>query len=164
MIEIPDVLSRFADDLLARPSGPFAFRFVLQPIMATLLALRDGTKDARAGRTPYFATVVRDPDRRRELLAEGLKATARVGAIGLALDTVYQLVVLHRFYPGEALVMAHLTAGLGPQMHGRVPARGHRNRIAFDARAPAHERAAILRELLHVDRRHRGAATRAHDR
>ncbi|MGE5103533.1 MAG: hypothetical protein ACM3NZ_02230 [Betaproteobacteria bacterium] len=121
MIEIPDVLSRFADDLLARPSGPFAFRFVLQPIMATLLALRDGTKDARAGRTPYFATVVRDPDRRRELLAEGLKATARVGAIGLALDTVYQLVVLHRFYPGEALVMA-LVLGFFPYLLIRGPA------------------------------------------
>src|SRR5262252_552418 len=33
---------------LARASAPMKFRFVLQPLMAALVAIRDGRKDARA--------------------------------------------------------------------------------------------------------------------
>src|SRR5215469_13148771 len=36
---------------LARVSAPMKFRFVLQPLMAALVAIRDGRKDARAGRS-----------------------------------------------------------------------------------------------------------------
>src|SRR5215471_16676752 len=39
---------------LARPSGPMKFRFVLQPLMAAIFAARDGLKDARTGRPPFF--------------------------------------------------------------------------------------------------------------
>ena len=42
MQEILDVLSRGWTDLLARPHGPYGVRFVLQPLMAALLAVRDG--------------------------------------------------------------------------------------------------------------------------
>ena len=38
-----------------------AFRFILQPVMAAIFAIRDGMKDARAGRSPYFWTVLHDP-------------------------------------------------------------------------------------------------------
>ncbi|MGE5181792.1 MAG: hypothetical protein ACM31C_07005 [Acidobacteriota bacterium] len=138
MIEIHDVLSRFLGDLLARPSGPFAFRFVLQPLMAMLLALRDGTKDARAGRPPYLWSVWSDAGHRRERLLEGLKATARVLAAGLALDAAYQVVVLRHFYPGEALVIA-LLLGFVPYLLIRGPA----DRVArwWTARRAPHQEA-----------------------
>jgi len=121
MFEIQDVLSRFWTDLLARPAGPFAFRFVLQPVVAIVLALRDGVKDAQTGRSPYFWTVLRDPAQRRERLVEGLKATGRIIAFGIGIDAVYQFKVFGTFYPGEALVIA-LVLGFVPYLVIRGPA------------------------------------------
>src|SRR5262249_1737990 len=45
---------------LARASAPMKFRFVLQPLMAALVAIRDGRKDARAGRAPYIWALLGD--------------------------------------------------------------------------------------------------------
>ena len=47
-----NALERMWTDLVARPSGPESFRFYLQPIMATIAALKDGISDARTGRSP----------------------------------------------------------------------------------------------------------------
>ena len=44
------VVEQFWHDLIDRPDGPMRFRFVLQPVMATVVAIRDGLEDARAGR------------------------------------------------------------------------------------------------------------------
>ena len=35
------------------------FRFVLQPAMAAVAALRDGVNDARLGRAPYLSAIAR---------------------------------------------------------------------------------------------------------
>ena len=121
MLELHDVLSRLVDDLIARPTGPFSFRFLLQPLMAATLALRDGVKDARAGRMPYFWGMVRDAGHRRERLVQGLRRTARVIVLGLVLDAAYQFVVLHYFYLDEALVVA-LALGFIPYVLVRGPA------------------------------------------
>ena len=49
---IEEMLQRFWENLLARPSGSLALRFLLQPAMATLLAIRDGAKGpVKTGRT-----------------------------------------------------------------------------------------------------------------
>jgi len=40
------VVEQFWHDLVERPDGPMRFRFVLQPLMATIVAIRDGLKDA----------------------------------------------------------------------------------------------------------------------
>jgi hypothetical protein len=86
------------------------FRFVLQPLMATIVAIRDGLKDARSGRSPYFATVLRNPQERIGRLREGLDATARIIALGLVMDVIYQAVVFRTFYPDQALVVALVLA------------------------------------------------------
>ena len=39
-------------DIPDRPGGPMTFRFILQPAMAIIAALRDGVHDARVGRRP----------------------------------------------------------------------------------------------------------------
>jgi len=101
-----DVLSRIWADLIARPAGPLSFRFILQPVMATLLAVRDGIKDARTGRSPYFWTVIHNPAERRARLHEGLVATSRILALGLLMDAIYQFKVSERFHIGEALIVA----------------------------------------------------------
>ena len=112
MSEIQEILTRFWDQLIAQPSGPLAFRFILQPAMATFLAVRDGLKDARAGRPPYFAAILSDPSQRAAYIREGLKRVSRVIAIGFVMDAIYQVMVLRRFYLGEALVTVFVFAVL----------------------------------------------------
>ncbi len=36
------------------PTGPLKFRFVVQPLVAAVLALRAGIRDAREGRAPFL--------------------------------------------------------------------------------------------------------------
>lgn len=91
---------------LARPSGPMKFRFVLQPIMAAAVALRDGIKDARTGRMPFLRAILYQPGRRVVRFEEALDATARIILLGLVIDAIYQYIVLHQFYPVEAVIIA----------------------------------------------------------
>ena len=108
-------------DLVEKPGEPMRFRFILQPLMAAFVAFRDGLKDARKGRSPYFWTVIRNPGKRVERLEEGLNATARVILLGIGVDAVYQVIVLKRFYPNEAVVVALLLAFI-PYLVLRGPA------------------------------------------
>ena len=110
MSEIQEILTRFWDQLIAQPSGPLAFRLILQPLMATFLAVRDGLKDARVGRSPYVRTILFDPSQRAAYLREGLKRVSRVIVFALVMDAIYQYLVLRRFYLGEALVTAFVLA------------------------------------------------------
>jgi hypothetical protein len=105
-----EVYARIWQNIVERPSGPMMFRFILQPVMAAIAALFDGIKDARTGRSPYFWTVLTDPDKRAGRVREGIISTARVILLGLAMDTIYQATVLKTFYPGEAAIVAILLA------------------------------------------------------
>lgn len=105
-------LDRAWKDILARPGGPMTFRFILQPAMAAIAATRDGVNDARLGRSPYLWTVLRSVEERGGRLREGIVATARIVILGVVMDSVYQLVVLHTFYPAEAALIALLLAYL----------------------------------------------------
>src|SRR5215471_21020747 len=104
------VAEQFWHDLVERPDGPMRFRFVLQPLMAAIVAIRDGLKDARSGRSPYFATVLGNPKERAGRLRHGLNATARIIALGLVMDVIYQAIVFKTFYPDQALVVALVLA------------------------------------------------------
>ena len=44
----------FIEDIPKRLAGPGRFRFILQPLIATILGIRNGLADARAGRPPYL--------------------------------------------------------------------------------------------------------------
>lgn len=106
----PETLARVWQNLVDRPGGPFVFRFVLQPIMAALAALRAGLRDARAGRAPFLQTVLTDPAQRRGRLDEALVATSRIILLGLVIDTVYQVIVFKAFHPAEAVIISLLLA------------------------------------------------------
>jgi hypothetical protein len=105
-----EVVTRIWQNLLDRPGGPFVFRFVLQPIMASLAALRDGMHDARTGRSPFMWTVLTDPAQRRGRLDEALIATSRIVLLGLAIDVVYQIIEFDSFHPVESVLIALLLA------------------------------------------------------
>ena len=105
-----DELDRVWRNIVARPSGPMTFRFMLQPAMAAVAALRDGVADARLGRTPYLLAILRGVEGRGSRLWEGIVSTARILILGVVMDVVYQAVFLGEFFPGEAAVIAVLLA------------------------------------------------------
>jgi hypothetical protein len=123
--DVDDILTRIWSDLAARVHGPFSFRFLLQPLMAVFYAARDGIVDARQERPPYFWTIFTRRGERWELLREGEKAVGRVIALAVLMDVVYQLLIFHRIYPLELIVIV-LALAFVPYMILRGPI----NRIA----------------------------------
>jgi hypothetical protein len=105
-----DLLARVWMNLGDRVGGPMTFRIILQPLMASVLALRAGLKDAREDRPPYFWTVLTDPTQRADLLREGWKSIARVFLLAVIMDVIYQWIVLRWIYPGEMVIVAVLLA------------------------------------------------------
>ena len=105
MSGVHDVAVRFWQELISRPSGPLAFRFLLQPVMATILAIRDGRRDAIANRTPYLWTIVYQPANRGPRLREGARALTRLFVLGVAMDVIYQVIELHGLRPLQTIII-----------------------------------------------------------
>lgn len=101
---------RVITQLFARLDGPLHFRFIMQPLMAAVLATIDGVKDARAGRPAYLWEMVSTPADRKQLLREGWKRVSRVFLLAVVLDVIYQLIEFHWIYPGETVVVAVVLA------------------------------------------------------
>jgi hypothetical protein len=97
-------------ELTARLGGPLHMRFILQPTMALLFAIRDGLKDARTGRPAYLWALFSDPPHRRDLFREGWHSVGKIFILAFILDTVYQLAVLKAFRPVQGLLLAALLA------------------------------------------------------
>jgi len=126
MLAVDHTLTRVAENLIARVTGPMKFRLLLQPAMATFFAIRDGLRDARQCRPPYFWGLFTDKDERESMLENGWKSIGKVFILAVVLDVVYQLIE-HRWtvYPGEAILVAIILA-LVPYLLIRGPV----NRIA----------------------------------
>jgi hypothetical protein len=120
-----DTWTRFWMDLIGRLTGPMTFRLILQPVMATIAAMRDGVQDARHDRPPYFWAIFSRPGDRLALLREGWRAVARVIVLGIVMDAIYQWIVFRWIYPGE-LIAVVLTLAFAPYLLLRGPV----NRIA----------------------------------
>ena len=105
-----DFLARVWHEVTARPDGPLAMRFYLQPIMATLFAVRDGLRDARVGRPAYFWAVFTDHAQRPALLRDGWRSVGKIFLIALALDFAYQILVLRGLRPVQGVLVAVVLA------------------------------------------------------
>lgn len=101
-----DALITIWSEIAARPDGPLAMRFYVQPLMATILAIRDGLEDARAGHPPYFWSLFTDPVNRRERLQGGWKSVGKIFVFATLLDLLYQVTVFGGLRPLEGLVVA----------------------------------------------------------
>ena len=124
-----EMLTRLWENLGGRIGGPMSLRLLLQPTIATILAIRSGLADARAGQPAYLWSVVTNPEDRRELLRSGWKSVAKVFTMAVVLDVVYQLIVAHWVYPLESVIVAFVLACV-PYLLVRGPV----NRIASAAR------------------------------
>jgi len=86
------------------------FRIILQPTIALILAIRDGLKDAEVGRPLYLWNLFTHSPESRQLLKDGWKSVGFAFGAALLIDGVYQFIVFHWFYPGEALTVAIVLA------------------------------------------------------
>jgi hypothetical protein len=96
---------QFFEDIPKRLTGPGRFRFVLQPAIATLLGIRDGRLDARAGRPPYLYNLLFYQGQRRDLLWSGFNSVVNLVLMGILLDAIAQWLILGASYPGAALLI-----------------------------------------------------------
>jgi len=110
MQTIQDIFNRAGEDLVGRAQGPMHLRLIIQPLVACILAIRAGLRDARENQPPFFRALVCHANRRRDLLRQGWKDIANVFAAALILDVVYQFIALRTVYPGEAIIVATVLA------------------------------------------------------
>jgi hypothetical protein len=99
------------DGIAARLTGPMNFRFILQPVIAILLGIRDGRADAKSGTPPFLFLVFTDRENRRRNLVQALKGLLVPIALGTVLDGISQYLIF-RDEPGR-LVIVHPLAALG---------------------------------------------------
>ena len=105
-----EVLKRVWDNLIARFVGPLSFRLIVQPAVASILAIRAGRADAREGRPAFFWTALTDARSRRRLLEEGWKDVRTVFILAAVLDSIYQLIVHHGVHVLELLIVVTVLA------------------------------------------------------
>jgi hypothetical protein len=120
-----DMIAQGWENFTERGSGPMSLRFILQPTLASLLAIRAGVKDARAGRPPFIWAALTDPAARGELVRSGWKDMSKMFVMAAVLDAIYQVIVHKRVVVIAALITATLLALL-PYTVVRGPA----NRVA----------------------------------
>jgi hypothetical protein len=120
-----EILKRVWDNLVGRVSGPMNFRLIVQPTVASVLAIFAGLKDAREGRPAFFWGSLTQPSHRPELIRQGWKDIRNVFILAAILDSIYQLIVHRGVYVLELLITATVLA-IVPY----VLIRGPVNRIA----------------------------------
>jgi hypothetical protein len=125
-----DLIVRLQDAITSRLHGPLKFRFILQPLMAVIFAVRAGRADARAGRPPFLWSAFTNPEGRAALLKDGWKDISKVFVIAVVMDLVYQFIALRSIHPLRALLVAAVLC-IVPY----VILRGPVNRIARRSKA-----------------------------
>jgi hypothetical protein len=96
---------QFFEDMLARLSGAGRFRFILQPVTALLVGMRDGIRDSRSGCPPFLLALVSHPARRPDLLRSAFASVRDLVAIAIILDVFSQFLIFQEIHPGAALVL-----------------------------------------------------------
>ncbi len=105
-----DLISRFFDNLGLKVDGPMKFRFILQPVVSLIFAIKAGLRDSKSGQTPYFWGLISGKEERKDLLKEGWKDVGKLFVIALLLDIITQIIILKTVYPLEAVVTAFILA------------------------------------------------------
>jgi hypothetical protein len=123
----------FWDELPRRFTGSGHFRFILQPLLATLLGVRNGLADARAGNPPYLFGLLFGA-RRRELLHSGAATISTLLSMGIILDVVFQKVLYNSVHPAAALLVGPILICAPYAL-----ARALTNRVAQQFRGPNHD-------------------------
>jgi hypothetical protein len=101
-----DLFGRLVDAVTSRLHGPMKFRFILQPLLAAIFAVRAGLADARQGRPAFLWSVFTNSEGRADLLKEGWKHIAKIFVMASIMDMIYQFIVLRQIHPLRAMLVA----------------------------------------------------------
>jgi hypothetical protein len=115
----------FGEGLEARMTGPGKGRFVVQPLIAIVLGIRDGIADAKQGKPPYFIRFLFKSDRKLFVFKTGLKSIAAPLSVGIVLDMILQWMI----FEAVSLLPA-IIAGTILVAFPYAVARGLSNRVA----------------------------------
>jgi hypothetical protein len=139
-VQIYRSLDEFIQHLGMRLTGPLQFRFILQPLVALVLGVRDGLRDAKAGRPPYLWDLIVNPEGRARQVSRGLASLGRPMIVAVVIDAIVQYLMFRAVYPGAAVLVGVTVLGLP-----YVLARAIVNRAASARRARVPSGRAISR-------------------
>lgn len=109
--------------------GPGRLRFIIQPLVAIILGIRDGRADAAAGRPPYVFAVFFVPARRREALISGLATLTKPLVFAILVDMVLQYFIFRTVRVWHALVVGGALVALPYVVVRAVTNRIRRRRV-----------------------------------
>ena len=114
-----DILKHF-EQLVGRIEGPLSFRIIIQPLVAVILAVRAGLRDAREGRAPHLWAILTHSGHRGELWRDTWKDIAKVFIMAFIIDLIYEIIALRQIHPLQSLIVA-TTLALIPYLLLRGP-------------------------------------------
>jgi Na+/H+-translocating membrane pyrophosphatase len=118
--------------LVARFTGPMHIRFIVQPVMAAILGIRDGIRDAKEGQTPFLCELCTRPESRSPQLKKALRRLIIPLPIAIILDAIVQYMLFRRVRVLGAVILGTAIMGLPYSL-----AREISNRVAC-SRSHAH--------------------------
>lgn len=96
---------QFIEELPQRLTGPGRMRFIIQPVVAMVLGVIAGRKDAIAGHPPYLYAFIFGARSRKALLHSGLSQLRNLLALSVVLDAISQFLIYGLVHPGAALLV-----------------------------------------------------------
>lgn len=121
---------QFLVDLFARFSGPGRLRFIVQPLAAIAIGVRDGKGDVRKGRMPFLWAIVCRHASKRILLREALTSLGSLVAVAILLDVISQFLIFRQVHPGAALVLGPILIAVPYSLSRALTNRIFRTRSA----------------------------------
>lgn len=101
-----EILCRIWDNLGDRLGGPMTFRFLVQPLVALFLGVRDGLRLGASGTSLFGLREHRESGGGHPLVRTVWHSIRLLVLIALILDLVYQYFVQNWIYPGEAVLVS----------------------------------------------------------
>jgi len=85
--------------------GKFQFRLIVQPIIAIVLGLRFGVRDAKAGKPPFFQALAHAKGGRGTTIKGAVRAALIPLAVAVLIDSILQYLINHRIRPLAAMIV-----------------------------------------------------------
>src|SRR5689334_6193064 len=94
------------DYLESMLGGPGSGRFYMQPLIALILAIRDGWMDHRLGEPPFLFALASRPDERGARLGGAMRKVLVPLCMAVGLSLLFQYLIRHEMRLAFALVYA----------------------------------------------------------
>ncbi len=113
--------------------GKFQLRLIFQPVLALLLGVRFGIRDAKAGKPAFLMSLVEAQHERWPILKQGLRDAIIPLCIALVIDGILQRMINGYVRPMAAIVVGVLLVFLpfviGRGLSNRIWTTGHGRQI-----------------------------------